>query len=295
MRYVEERLRAKNVYFLARQQLSIDRDVCRLVSSPQDCPLVRNVFKDAGRRFVAALDRTADDGKRLVIKAFPLRNLLAQLRWRRYGYREFCNHREAVCRGIPTAGLYAYFHVQNRFGFTESCGVLMEHLADYTTLREALLRETTDRWQTLADAAALLHACQAQGVNHIDASVDNILIGADGLRLIDWQYASFFDSPRVSQAVMQTAYFLQTSPFAADSREAACFKDEVYARVRPSLRRDRFDLLVDQLASGPRVSVRQRANLNRRVFQGLERPRSSTCSSTRCVSCGRDPATRRCV
>lgn len=272
MRYVEEQLRGKNVHFLARPQLNIDRDVCRLVSSPHDFQLISHVFKDERRRFVAAIDKTASDGKRIVIKAFPLRTVLAQLRWRRYGYLEFSHHREAVCRGIPTAGLYAYFQVTNRFGLTESCGVLMEHLAEYATLREALRQETIDRWQALADVAGLLQVCQAKGVNHIDISVDNIMTGADGLKLIDWQYATFFESPRDSQTVMQTAYFLQTSPFAAKSRERAFFQDEIYARVRPHVSRDRFASLVDQLASGPRVSVRKRTNLNLKALQAVERP-----------------------
>lgn len=272
MRCVEEKLTAGNVRFLARPQLNIDRDVCRLVASPHGFPLVSHVFKDERRRFVAAIDKTTSDGKGILIKAFPLRTLWAQLRWRRYGFREFCHHREAVCRGIPAAGLYAYFQVTNRFGLTESCGVLVEHLAQYTTLREALRRETIDRWQALADVAGLLQVCHAKGVNHIDISVDNILTGADGLKLIDWQYASFFASPRDSQTVMQTAYFLQTSPYAADSREGVFFKNEVYARVHPDVSRDRFASLVDQLASGPRVPVRKRTNLNLKFLKAFDRP-----------------------
>ncbi len=272
MRYVEERLQAKNLRFLARNQLSVDRDVCSLVSSPQDSRSILSVFKDERRRFVASLDKTTSDGKQLLIKAFPLRNLLAQLRWRRYGYREFCNHREAACRGIPTAGLYAYFQVKNRFGLTESCGVLIEHLTEHVTLREALRNEATDRWQSLADVAGLLQVCQAEGVNHIDISVDNIMIGGDGLKLIDWQYATFFESNRDSQTVMQTAYFLQTSPFAANSPEGSFFKREIYARVRPRVSRNRFESLVDELSNGPRVSVRRRADLNLKVLKALEQP-----------------------
>lgn len=162
--------------------------------------------------------------------------------------------------------------MKNRFGLTESCGVLIEHLTEYTTLRESLQHEATDRWQSLAEAAGLLQACQAKGVNHIDFSVDNIMVRADSLKLIDWQYAAFFGSPRDSQTVMQTAYFLRTSPFDAGSRERSFFTGEVYARVRPQVSRKRFESLVDELSNGPKLSARKRANLNLKVLQALEQP-----------------------
>lgn len=269
MRCVEKQLVAKHLHFLALGQIDIDSDVCNLVSSPHDGRLILNVFKHERRRFVASIDKTTSTGKRLVIKAFPLRSLLAQLRWRRYGYREFCNHREAISRGIPTPELYAYFQVRNRFGLTENCGVLIENLAEHKILREAVRNEAIDRWQCLADVARLVQICHIKGANHIDLSVDNIMVGPDGLRVIDWQYATFFGSKRDRQIVMQTAYFLQTSPFRADSHEGCFFKKEVYARTRPLVSPEGFESLVDELSQGPRVSVRKRANLDLKVLRSL--------------------------
>ncbi len=229
------------------------------------------IFKKAPRRLVASLDTTTRDGRRLVIKAFPLRHLLVQLRWRRYGYREFRNHREAQCRGIPTPELYAYFQVKDRVGLTKNCGVLIEHLPGYVTLREALERDSINRRRHLADAAGLLRLCRAAGANHIDLSVDNIMLGPAGFKIIDWQYASFPKAKEDAQTVMQTAYFLQTAPFATGSPEGAFFKREVHAGACPHLNRERFDGLVDQLADSPRVSTAGRATLNVRALKALDR------------------------
>jgi tRNA A-37 threonylcarbamoyl transferase component Bud32 len=152
----------------------------------------------------------------VVVKSFPLASWRKRLlRWHRYGPAEAAHLLEARARQLPVPEVYMYGEIRCWIMVMRTI-VVMEDLADCLPLHRLLERcrgdeateaEIMDRVGQLT--LRLYHA----GCNHIDLHAQNIFFSNnDGsqLRLIDLQYARFYEQPHLEALLFNLGYLAHT-------------------------------------------------------------------------------------
>lgn len=150
-----------------------------------------------------------------VVKAFPLKKLRQQIKYRRWGWSEFNNLLIARERGIPAPYPYAYGEWRH-WGLVRMNLVILEDLAPLqdivSLLREGTLSAST-LFKLLDQISELFGKFYQASCNHIDLSAGNIMVDPEGLlmpRPIDFGYVSFLLKPSLLILVSQTARFSQS-------------------------------------------------------------------------------------
>ena len=180
-------------------------------------PYRTSVLKAKRQRLVLRLPTSDIDiaGGSFVVKLFPLRSPISRVRHRKYARREFLNLLAAQMRGMPTPEVLAFFQ-RRRLCLVAGSGLLIEDLRAYRDI--ASLSEQTDYPTAANSALPALTRLYELGINHVDARDENILIAPGSIdgtdyRVIDWQYASFWPSPRADWLLEHlAAHFIRMSP-----------------------------------------------------------------------------------
>ena len=188
------------------------------------------VLKRSVRRSVFRVRNAAPEVPSLIVKGFPLAKIELRVKYRKYGLAEFNHYQQAASQGIPIPACHGYFEIR-ALGLVKANGVLIEDLAGWRSLADLAEADPARRREILAGAIPLLKQLHETGVNHIDASPQNMLRSPDGveLRLIDWQYCSFGSPRQPAQLLLQAAHFLNYAGLPAESPVAREWLPELAA------------------------------------------------------------------
>jgi len=219
-------------------------------------------LKLSERRSVLRISPFSRELPSLIVKGFPLRKFESRWKYAKYGLTEFCHYRSAVERRIPVPRCYGYFEVR-AFGLVNANGVLIEDLRGWRSLAELANDDPQRSLAVLVRAVPLLKQLYEAGVNHIDASPQNILESPDRTeqRLIDWQYASFIAPRQIAQLVLQAVHFLAYSNLTANSPDGKVWLKELHAACHPPVGFERFTWAVTNLQERGKISGSDRLAL----------------------------------
>lgn len=234
--------RTGGIHYWTNSEIVIDSRVDDvLLGGSAECPAGVQILKRARRRIILRINGRFGVAASIVLKSFPLANPLARLRYQKYGLAEFLNYQSAGRLGMPTPQAHAYFE-QRACGLVRNCGLILEDLGEWKTLEDLLRTKMAARLEILSHAIPLLRQMFATGVNHIDVAPRNLLLSPDasGVRVIDWQYASFVAPRRIEQLLLQSSHFLNHADLAAHSPEATAWLEGLHAACEVSLPLSRF-------------------------------------------------------
>jgi len=166
------------------------------------------LLKSGVRRLVFMEAAGASGG--CIVKAFPLGGLRHRLKHRKYAWSEARNLIEASRRGIPAPALHGWGHAR-RLGTVRWNAVLMERIGGRDFL-EALDRagDEAARAALMRRSAQLFRRLFLAGCNHIDLKPEALRFGdhAPQDAVIDFQYCTFADAPRLETLMAQAGHFV---------------------------------------------------------------------------------------
>jgi hypothetical protein len=178
----------------------------RSIAAPETIPSDR-LLKAGRRRLVFA--GPAVGAPAWVIKAFPLDDLRGRLKHRKYAFSEARNLWLARQRAVPVPTLFGWGG-KRRMGIVRWNAVMMERIGGQT-ITEALADAGDDaaRQALIGRCALLFRALFRAGCNHIDLRPEAIHLGRHATEdaVIDFQYCTFSDQPRLATIMAQAGHF----------------------------------------------------------------------------------------
>jgi len=171
----------------------------------------QKLLKQARQRFIYRQPTT--QGRAVVFKLFPLRNVSSRLRHRKYAYREFVNTLHAEDVGVAVPSPLAFLE-KRAFSLVNCSGLVLECLDGYSDLLSLYQAGLLDYKSVSEHAAGVILKLYALGVNHIDLRDENMMLNTEtgDLRVIDWQYATFLPSRAPWLLEYLSAYFIHLAP-----------------------------------------------------------------------------------
>ena len=150
----------------------------------------------------------------VIVKGFPMSKIKQRIyRYYKYGHTEFNNLTEALYRKIPAPKVFALGVQKNGF-FVKYTALVIEDFKHYIPISEVLKRSCSDLVLTkgiLDKVGTLLTLLYTKSCNHIDINPENILYSYenDDLRIIDFMYANFMETPSAKCLAFNATYFSQ--------------------------------------------------------------------------------------
>ena len=201
-----------------------------------------DVLKQSERRSVLRVKSFSLEHPSIIVKGFPLQKIESKWKYQKYGLAEFENYQRARQCQIPTPDCFGYFEVR-RFGLVSANGVIIEDLRDYQSLAQLVKQRPEKRLDILSQAVPMLTLLFKKGVNHIDATPQNLLLHPDGLnlRLIDWRSCAFVPPEQPAHLLLTAAHFLRYAELPAESADGRAWLTDLIAEsakdVEPFIRK----------------------------------------------------------
>jgi hypothetical protein len=182
------------------------RDASQAISEPGTLGPDR-LLKAGLRRLVFTGGAPAAPG--FVVKAFPLHGIRSRLKHRKYAGSEAHNLWQARQRSVPAPALHGWGR-QRRRGTVRWNAVIIQHVGGRPfTDALAAAEDDSARAALITRCALLFRALFLAGCNHIDLRPEAVRLGsrAEEDALIDFQYCTFRDEPRLATIIAQAGHF----------------------------------------------------------------------------------------
>ena len=177
------------------------------------------IIKHGSKRLLFRVNSSSSLKKSFIVKVYLLRHLKYKLKYHRIKYDRFSfseatNLIAAGKRGLDVPKVYGYGHIYGCFWLIKMSIVIMEDLANYTSVRELLKLNKGDEKkcaQILSRTIPIFVSLYKTKCNHVDMNPGSIMLSNENSKqdvlLLDFESAKFNDKLSHKLLLFEAAYF----------------------------------------------------------------------------------------